>query len=56
MRDFGDVEATSKDEQIRAYSVEKALEFWLSSSSPTHVETLIFTADKIENYIKKGHR
>lgn len=52
MFDFRDVQASSKAEQIRAYSVEQAIEV-LSGSAPTD-DMVIKTAEAIEQFIVHG--
>lgn len=51
MYDFRDVIASSKDEQIRAWAVEQAIEFYPEGA---HESKIVQAAAKIENYIKNG--
>ena len=50
MYDFNDVIASTKDEQIRAWSVEQAIEF----NRDTPINNVIGFAASIEKFIKEG--
>ena len=52
MYDFRDVSAASKDEQLRAWAVEQALE--KHSHANPRDEHLIRTAAEIEDFVKNG--
>lgn len=52
MFDFDDVHGATKDEQIRAYAVERAIEMGESSTA----ESLLYKAQKIEDFIKNGRK
>lgn len=51
MYDFRDVITSSKEEQVRAWAVEQAIEFYPEG---THEDKIVRAAAKIENYIKNG--
>lgn len=54
MYDFNDIHAASKSEQIRAYSVERALEhFQINRDAPSGQE-LICLAKMVEDYVTNG--
>lgn len=50
--DFKDIQATNKSEQIRAWSVEKAIEMYQGTSA--RQESVIDLSEKIEKFIKAG--
>jgi hypothetical protein len=52
MFDFDDIHGASKDEQIRAYAVERAIEMGYTDTA----ESLIYRAGKIEEFIKNGSK
>jgi len=53
MYDFEDVRAASKDEQIRAFAMEKAIDA-LGLGSGVPADHYVNTAAKIEQFIKTG--
>lgn len=53
MFDFSDVQAANKDEQIRAYAIEKAVEL-ASFNESSDADIVVRRAEIIEKYIKTG--
>lgn len=53
MFDFRDVGAATKDEQIRAWSIEQAIDIYRSSTSGDS-EGVLANAAEIEKFIKEG--
>jgi hypothetical protein len=51
MFDFRDIQAASKDEQVRAWAIEQALEYRKPMDADT---TLLNTASCIEHFVKTG--
>lgn len=50
--DFRDVTATKKDEQIRAWAVEKSIEMY--QGTPAKQDSVVELATKIEKFVKDG--
>lgn len=53
MFDFTKIAAASKDQLIRAWAIEQANLFYKESTSAVP-ESLVYCADKIEQYVKEG--
>ena len=53
MFDFSDVHAATKDEQIRAYAIEKATEL-ASYTDNSDAAVMVRRAQMIEKFIKSG--
>lgn len=55
MFDFRDVVVATKDEQIRAWSVEQAIDIYRESDSDNAANVLSY-AEKIEKFVKEGKK
>lgn len=53
MFDFTKIAAASKEQLIRAWAIEQANLFYKESTSAVP-ESLVYCADKIEQYVKEG--